>query len=126
VIALAAIFIAAVFLPLLADWTQSGRTLELSGLVLAAILTSMLRVQQSTTKDRAIMPPSFVINFSALLLFGPNVAMLVATAGAPTPGFLGSRRAYALRPLLVEATFAIVATQIGVWHTGRLVVCLAT
>jgi diguanylate cyclase (GGDEF)-like protein/PAS domain S-box-containing protein len=113
VIALAAIFIAAVFLPLLAGWTQSGRILELSGLVLAAILTSILRVQQSTTKDRAIMPPSFVINFSALLLFGPNVAMLVATAGALTPGFLGSRRPYALRPMLVEATLVVVATQIG-------------
>ena len=112
-IALAAIFIAAVILPLLAGWTESGRTLELSGLVLASILTSTLRVQQSTTKDRTIMPPSFVINFSALLLFGPNVAMLVATAGALTPGFLGSRRAYALRSMLVEASFVIVATQIA-------------
>ena len=112
-IALAAISIAAVILPLLAGWTESGRTLELSGLVLASILTSTLRVQQSTTKDRTIMPPSFVINFSALLLFGPNVAMLVATAGALTPGFLGSRRAYALRSMLVEASFVIVATQIA-------------
>ena len=59
------------------------------------------------------MPPSFVITFSALLLFGPNVAMLVATAGALTPGFLGSRHAYALRPMLVEASFVIVATQIA-------------
>jgi diguanylate cyclase (GGDEF)-like protein/PAS domain S-box-containing protein len=59
------------------------------------------------------MPPSFVINFSALLLFGPNVAMVVAPAGALTPGFLGSRRVYALRPMLVEASFVIVATQIG-------------
>ena len=59
------------------------------------------------------MPPSFVINFSALLLFGPNVAMLVATAGAVTPGFLGSRRAFPRRQMLVEATLAIVATQIA-------------
>jgi PAS domain S-box-containing protein len=59
------------------------------------------------------MPPSFVINFSALLLFGPHVAMLVATAGALTPGFLGARRASALRPMLVETVFVIVATQSG-------------
>jgi diguanylate cyclase (GGDEF)-like protein/PAS domain S-box-containing protein len=112
-IALAAIFIGAVFFPPLAGWMQSSRTLELSGLVLAAILTSALRVQESTTKDRAIMPPSFVVTFSALLLFGPNVATVVATAGALTPAFLGSQRAYALRPMLIEATLVIVATQIA-------------
>ena len=55
----------------MAGWPQP-RTLEFSGLILAALLTSALAMQQSTAKDWATMPPSFVIDFTALLLLGPH------------------------------------------------------
>ena len=57
-----------------AGWPQPHRTLEFSGLILAAILTSALAMQQSTTQDWATMPPSFVIDFTSLLL-GAGIAV---------------------------------------------------
>ncbi len=113
VVVVAAIFIGAVVLAHLAGYPQSPRTLELSGLILAAILTSALRLQQSTTKDRAIMPPSFVITFSSLLLVGPEVATLVAAVGALTPRFAGSERGYPLGQVLFNVAIGSVATQIA-------------
>src|SRR5688572_12158320 len=66
----------------LAGWPQPDRTLEFSGLILAALLVAALPLQHSTAKDWATMPPSFVIDFTALLLLGPHATMLVAIAGA--------------------------------------------
>ena len=84
VVAFAVIAIGAGMFLGLAGWPQPHRTLEFSGLILAAILTSALAMQQSPTKDWATMPLSFVIDFTALLLLGPQAAMLVAAAGAVT------------------------------------------
>ena len=111
VLAGAAIFAGTVLIAPFAGLLQSHRMFELAALILAAILTSFLRLQQSMIRDPAIMPPSFVINFASLLLFGPDVAMLVATAGAVTPNFAGSRRAGPRSQVLVEAASGIVATQ---------------
>src|SRR5436190_304948 len=74
-----------------AGWPQPQRTLEFSGLILAAILASALATQRSATQDWATMPPSFVIDFTSLLLLGPNAAMLVATAGTVTQGLTDSQ-----------------------------------
>ena len=76
----------------LAGWPQPGRTLEFSLLILAGILTSALAMRQSLAKGWATMPPSFVIDFTALLLFGPDAAMFVAAAGTVAQG-LAARRA---------------------------------
>src|SRR3981081_1495949 len=84
VVAFAAIAIGAAALLGFAGWPQPHRTLEFSGLILAAILTSAFAMQQSTTQDWAIMPPSFVIDFASLLLLGPHATMLIATAGTVT------------------------------------------
>ncbi|MEO8519989.1 MAG: hypothetical protein ABI603_01420, partial [Acidobacteriota bacterium] len=44
---------------------QLLRTLEFAAVMLSAIIASALGVPQFASKDRAIMPPSFVITFSA-------------------------------------------------------------
>ncbi len=106
---LAAIFIGAVSLPQLAGWPEATRPIELSGLILAAVLSAFLWEQQSMTKDRTIMPPVFVIIFSSLLLFGARVAMLVATVAALTPGLVNSRRAYPRAQILIDAAVRVVA-----------------
>ena len=56
-------------------------SLEFSGLIVAAILTSVLAVQRPVAEDRGMMPLAFVIHFASLLLFGPLVTMIVVTAG---------------------------------------------
>ena len=79
--------------------------------MLAAILTSGLRLQEVATNDRAIMPPSFVIAFSALLLFGPHLAMFVAAVAALTPSFDSSPRNYPLGRMLAELAIALTAIE---------------
>jgi len=109
VVALASVFIGAIVLPRLAGWAQPDRVLELSGLVLAAMLTSCLKVQETATTDRAIMPPAFVIIFSSLMLLGPHVAMFVAAAATLTPGFVGARTPRG--QMLIDTAIVVVATQ---------------
>src|SRR5437667_3012029 len=52
------------------------------GLALAMILASALKLRMPTTKNRATMSVSFVVNFTSLLLFGPHKAMLITAIGA--------------------------------------------
>src|SRR5258708_2139973 len=68
-----------------------------------------LRVQERATTDRAIMPPAFVIVFTALMLFGGNVAMVVAAAATLTPAFLARRTP--LVQALIDTAIVIAATQ---------------
>jgi diguanylate cyclase (GGDEF)-like protein/PAS domain S-box-containing protein len=111
-IAFAAIAIGAGALLGLAGWPQPHRALEFSGLILAAILTSALAMQQSTTEeDRATMPPSFVIDFASLLILGPNATILVATAGSVTQGLVDSQPSHPTRRMLVNAATVMIATQ---------------
>src|SRR6266446_2129494 len=107
--ALASIFIGAIFLPLLAGWAEPDRIPELSGFVLAAMLTCWLRVQEPIATDRGIMPPAFVLIFSSLMLFGPHVAMFVAVAATLTPGFVSARTPRS--QALIDTAIVIAATQ---------------
>jgi diguanylate cyclase (GGDEF)-like protein/PAS domain S-box-containing protein len=94
-----------------AGWPQPHRALEFSGLILAAILTSALAMRHSTTEDWAAMPPSFVVDFTTLLLFGPNAAMLVATAGTVTQGLVDSPHSHPPRRMLQNAATVMIAMQ---------------
>src|SRR5260221_11034257 len=88
--ALASMFIGAILLPRLAGWAEPDRILELSGFVLAAMLTGCLRAREPITTDRGIMPPAFVLIFSSLMLFGPHVPMFVAAVATLTPGVVAA------------------------------------
>ena len=88
---------------------QLLRTLEFAAAMLSAIVASALGVPQFASKDRAIMPPSFVITFSALLLCGPEAALLVAAAGALTPRLRSSGLPPSPARLLLETGVLLVA-----------------
>ena len=111
VFAFASIGVGAVLLAGYAGWLQPYEAIEFSGLILAAILTSALALQQSATEDRATMPLSFVIDFISLLLFGPHATMLVVAAGAIAQGLTDSQRAHPVRPVFLNAATGMVAAQ---------------
>src|SRR5882672_3098528 len=90
----AAVAIGAGVLLAFAGWPPPYRTLEFSGLILAGILTSALATQQPTATDWGTMPLCFVINFTSLLLLGPNAAMFVAAAGMITQRLTDSQRSH--------------------------------
>ena len=112
VIAAGALWFGALVVLRLAGWPPS-QTAELAALIFAAILASGLRLQRAATLDRAIMPPSFVIVFTSLLLYGPNVAMLVAAIGAMTPSLAGSDRPYPQPRIFADAAVLMAATQVA-------------
>ena len=95
----------------LTGWPQPHRILEFSGVTLAAILTSALAIRPETADDRGIMPPSFVVDFSALLLFGANAALFVATTGAITRWLADRERSRPVRRTLLNAVIVMIATQ---------------
>ena len=111
VVAFAAIAIGAGALLGFAYWPQPHRTLEFFGLILAAIPTSALLKQQSTTMGWATMPLSFVIDFTSLLLLGPNVAVLVAAAGMVAQRFTDSQGSHPPRRMLLDAANLMLAIQ---------------
>jgi diguanylate cyclase (GGDEF)-like protein/PAS domain S-box-containing protein len=109
-LAVAALFIIAVSIPQLAAWPQAARPVEVSALVLAAMLAAVLWEPRSPTKDRTIMPPAFVLIFTSLLLFGAPGAALVAAVAALTPGLVDPRHPYPRAQTLRDAVVAVVST----------------
>src|SRR5688572_5693167 len=101
----------------LAGWPQP-RMLEFSGLILAALLTSTLAVQQFTAKDWATVPPSFVIDFTALLLLGPQAMLIVAAAGAIMQWLIDPQRVHWSRHGLSVATVLAAAQAASLVHTA--------
>jgi diguanylate cyclase (GGDEF)-like protein/PAS domain S-box-containing protein len=111
VAAFAAVAIGAGVLLGFLGWPQPHRTLEFSGLILAAVLFSVLARHESTAQDWATMPPSFVIDFTSLLLLGPHATMLVATAGTVTQGLTDSQDSFPSRRTLVNTATVLAAAQ---------------
>jgi diguanylate cyclase (GGDEF)-like protein/PAS domain S-box-containing protein len=93
----------------LAKWLQLRQLLELCVLIVAAIIIAVA-TQQSAAPDRALRAPSFVIDFTALLLFGPYVTVLVASAGAITHELADPARIPAVRRTLMQVAAVIGAT----------------
>jgi diguanylate cyclase (GGDEF)-like protein/PAS domain S-box-containing protein len=112
-VAVAAIAIGAGILVGIAGWLEPYRPLEFAGLILAAVLISAFTMQQSTAEDRATMPPSFVIDFTSLLLFGPGPTMVVAVAGAVAQWLADSERSHPIRRILLNAVTIVAATQLA-------------
>jgi diguanylate cyclase (GGDEF)-like protein/PAS domain S-box-containing protein len=63
----------------LPDVAQFG---VLAGLTVAAIGSSALKLHLPTTRNRATVSASFVVDFAALILVGPNLAMWISAASA--------------------------------------------
>jgi hypothetical protein len=89
----------------------AGWSLELIAAVavlgFAAMGASLLREQGVALTNRAIMPPAFVFVFSALMLAGAPVAMVVAAAAALTPAFV--LHGASARQAIVDATVVMAA-----------------
>jgi len=109
--AIAAASIAIAWLLDYLGWLQPDRPIEFCGLILTGILISALAAQPSATEDRATMPPSFVIEFAALLIFGAHAALVVAIAGAITRGVAHAERAHQFRRTLMNLVTVAAATQ---------------
>src|SRR5947209_2769468 len=73
---------AVVLLALFAVAPQPADLPVFFGLTAATILTATFKLRLPTTKNRATMSASFIIDFAALLLFGPHKAMLIAGISA--------------------------------------------
>jgi diguanylate cyclase (GGDEF)-like protein/PAS domain S-box-containing protein len=95
----------------LAGWPQPDKALEFSSLILAALLVSALAMHHVSAKDWAVMPPSFVIEFTALLLFGPYAMMFVATVGAVVQALVDPLLPHRVRRVLVNVVTVIAAAQ---------------
>jgi diguanylate cyclase (GGDEF)-like protein/PAS domain S-box-containing protein len=86
------------------EWAPPDRILEFFGLIVGAILTATAARPRARTSDWAIVPPSFVIEFAALLLLGPNATLLVVAVAT-----IVQVRAHPLKPLLSNAVTVMAA-----------------
>ena len=66
------------------------------------------------------MPPAFVLIFSSLLVFGSQVATVVAAVSALTPGLADSRRPHARAQFLIDALVTVAATLVAAVAYGAL------
>ena len=87
------------------------RTFEFSVLVLAAILIAVHQMRLATAEDRGVMPPAFVLEFTALLLFGVDAALFAAAAGILARWVAVPESARPVRRTLLNATIALAATE---------------
>jgi diguanylate cyclase (GGDEF)-like protein/PAS domain S-box-containing protein len=89
---------------------RPDQTVEFCGLLLAAMLVSARTPARVVAVDHAVMSPSFLVEFTSLLLFGPGPTMLVAAAAAILQGRVArSGRVEPSRVLLNVVTAAGIA-----------------
>jgi diguanylate cyclase (GGDEF)-like protein len=91
------------------DLTQ---TLECAALMLGASALAAVSFERPVGGP-VMMAPPFVATFCALLLLGPDAALLVAAIGAATPRWKPVDRRYSIAPIVGAASIAIVATEIA-------------
>jgi diguanylate cyclase (GGDEF)-like protein/PAS domain S-box-containing protein len=115
----AAIATGAVMLLGLSGWPQAHRTFEFAGLIVAAFLTSVFAVQRPAADERGIMPLAFVIQFTTLLLFGAQIASIVAMSGAIAYVLADMQRTRPVGRTLGNAAVTVVALQTaGLVHSA--------
>ena len=98
-----------------AGWPQPNRMPEFSILVLAAMLASVLRTEGRAARVWTTVPLSFVIDFTALLLLGPQAMIAVAAAGVVVRGLAHPRRPRPLRNGMVNAAVTLAAALAAGW-----------
>ena len=98
-------------------WPQPNRMPEVCGLVLAAMVASVLRSEGRAARVWTTVPLSFVIDFTALLLLGPQAMLLVAAAGVVVHGLANPRRPHPVRSGMIYAAVTLAAAlAAGVAH----------
>jgi diguanylate cyclase (GGDEF)-like protein len=90
-------------------WPQPNRTPELAGLVVAAMLASALTTEHRAARLWTTVSLAFVIDFTALLLLGPQAMILVAAAGVVMHGLTNPRQPQPLRSAMVYAVVTLAA-----------------
>ena len=115
VLAVAAIAAAVGAFLALAGWPQPERVFEFAALMLASALVAALAAQRSSARDWAIMPPSFIVDFAALLILGPHAASAVAIAGALTQGLADSEHSHRIRRGIINLVTVVAAVQAAGW-----------
>jgi type IV secretory pathway VirB2 component (pilin) len=106
---LAAVLAGAILGPWYAGWVPSASLVALSALVAAAMVASCLREQARAAADRAMMPPAFIVVFTALMLLGGYVAMTIAVAAVLTAALMTERLSW--RDLIVDVAIALAAFE---------------
>ena len=96
-------------------WFLPHRTIELSALVIAALLTAALPLERASIKHWAIMPPSFIVEVTALLLLGPEVMTMIAVAGAVMLTLSNTAGAHALRRCVINIAGVAAAAFAAGW-----------
>jgi diguanylate cyclase (GGDEF)-like protein/PAS domain S-box-containing protein len=94
------------------------RILELSALILIARLVAAAPRRRSAYPDWHVMPASFVVNFTSLLLFGPYAAMVVAAVGSSTELLAHPRR---LQRRMLEHAAIVTAALLAAGAAHRSV-----
>src|SRR5262245_54454095 len=102
-----------------ASWAELRPALEFSGLILAAVMIAGIAPRQSTD-DWPIMPPSFVVDATSLLLLGPRPTMIVVIAGTVAASLLDFPGWRAVRRTVLDIAVALAAIQTGALLYQRL------
>jgi diguanylate cyclase (GGDEF)-like protein/PAS domain S-box-containing protein len=105
----AAALTGAVVLAGLAGWPEAGR-IEFPAMIVAAVLVAAFAQRSAAAEDRGLMPPSFVVDFTTLLLVGGEAALCVAAAGIAIRELAAVGRARPLRKVLLDAAAILIAT----------------
>src|SRR5262245_13582988 len=87
---------------------------EFSAVTLGAVLVSAFAIPRAGATAGTMMPPSFVFTFAALLLFGPNTALLVAAAAGAAAAVVQWRLAHPL-PRILTNVATVVAIAAAAW-----------
>jgi diguanylate cyclase (GGDEF)-like protein/PAS domain S-box-containing protein len=97
-----------------------GRSVEFVGLALAAILTSAFKLHLPTTKNRATLSVSFVIDFTSLLVLGAGPTLYIAGAGALAQSTVGVKRRNPLYRTLFNVACLAITMQATGWSYQAL------
>ena len=100
-------------------WPESIQAYEFAGLLLTALLVSGLTARTAVT-SAATMAPSFVLEFGALLLFGPHAAVWLTTSGVVARRLGQTAGACPPHEVLAQALTAAVAIQAAGLAHGTL------
>jgi diguanylate cyclase (GGDEF)-like protein/PAS domain S-box-containing protein len=98
-----------------AGWFLPDRSIELTALVAAALLTAALAVQHAAAKYWSIMPPSFIVEMTALLLLGPEAMIAVAATAALMLALTDTDRAQRIRRSAINIVSVLLASLAAGW-----------